>query len=132
MLLHDLSEETVRNALKRYEALFSSRDVDGILEGFADDVRVRYASYAPFTGKAKLRDMLQRRFASMRDYRLSKRLEFVSAPRIASSWTGTWTDVGTGEQMELFGLEVLIVRDGKITEWYAGVSTWCAGHAAKT
>jgi hypothetical protein len=43
VLLYDLSEETVRNALKRYEALFSGQDVEGILEGFADDVRVRYA-----------------------------------------------------------------------------------------
>lgn len=125
-MLPDLSEETVRKALKHYETLFSSKDVEGIVAGFADDVRVHYGSFAPFTGKSKLRDMLQQRFATMRDYRLSKRLEFVSAPRIASSWTGTWTDVDTGHRMRLYGLEVLTVRDGRFSEWSAGVSVWRA------
>jgi hypothetical protein len=72
--------------------------------------------------------MLERRFARMRDYRLSKRLEFVSPPRIASSWTGSWTDMHTGTRMQIFGVELMVVRDGKISEWSAGVSVWRAEH----
>jgi nuclear transport factor 2 (NTF2) superfamily protein len=131
MPIDDLSEDAVRNALARYQVLFARADVEGILEDFADDVRVRYASFAPFTGKAKLRDMLQRRFATMRDYQLTKRLEFVSAPRIASSWTGSWVDVATGNKMELYGLEILTVRHGKFSEWSASVSSWRLGESAR-
>lgn len=129
-MLLDLSESAVRAALKRYESLFSNGDVEAILEGFSDDVKVRYASFAPFTGKEQLRAMLRQRFARMRDYRLSKVVEFVSLPRIASSWTGKWIEAEGGVEMELFGLEVMTVRNGKIVEWSASVSTWRAGQQA--
>ena len=89
MPIHDLSEDAVRRALLHYQDLFARADIDGILEDFDDNVRVRYASFAPFTGKRKLRAMLQRRFATVHDYQLSKKLEFVSAPRFASSWQGS-------------------------------------------
>ena len=131
MPMDDLSEGAVRNALAHYQVLFARADIEGILEDFADDVRVRYASFAPFTGKARLRDMLRRRFATMREYQLEKRLEFVSPPRIASSWTGSWTDVATGNKMELYGLEVLTVRNGRFSEWSASVSSWRAGECAR-
>jgi hypothetical protein len=127
MMLMELTDTAVQAALKYYEGLFASGDIEKILEGFADDVAVRYASFAPFTGKDKLRDMLGERFASMRDYRLSKRLEFLSPPRISASWTGSWVDVATGMPMELFGLEIMTVRGGKICQWSASVSTWRAG-----
>src|SRR5262245_39685854 len=113
MPITDLSENALQQALANYEHLFSRGDVERILEDFADDVRVHYASFAPFVGKDKLREMLRQRFAGMRDYELTKQLEFVKPPRFASSWTGSWVDVATGARMELFGLEVLTVRDGK-------------------
>jgi hypothetical protein len=131
MPIIDLSEAALQRALANYEILFSRGDVERILEDFADDVRVHYASFAPFVGKDKLRAMLQRRFANMQDYELKKRLEFVSPPRFASSWTGTWIDVTTGERMELFGLEILTVRNGKFSEWSASVSAWRHGEGPK-
>lgn len=127
MPINDLSEDALRRALTCYENLFERADIDGILDDFAEDVRVRYASFPPFTGRTKLREMLQRRFATMRDYRLAKRLEFVSPPRFAASWTGSWTDVATGNRMELYGLEVLTVTNGKFSEWSASISSWRAG-----
>jgi ketosteroid isomerase-like protein len=69
MSLKDLTEATVRGALEEYERLFSRLDVDGIVAGFADDVRVRYSNYEPFTGKERLKTFFTRRFASMKDYR---------------------------------------------------------------
>jgi ketosteroid isomerase-like protein len=54
MSLKDLTEATVRAALEEYERLFSRLDVDGIVAGFADDARVRFSSYEPFTGKERL------------------------------------------------------------------------------
>lgn len=130
MPIDDLSEDAVRSALAHYQTLFERADVERILEDFDDNVRVRYASFPPFTGKSKLREMLQRRFATMRDYRLAKRLEFVSAPRFASSWTGSWIDVTTGDKMELYGLEILTVANGQFSEWMASVSSWRAGEPA--
>jgi hypothetical protein len=44
MSLKDLTEVTVRGALEEYERLFSRLDIDGIVAGFADDVRVRYSN----------------------------------------------------------------------------------------
>jgi nuclear transport factor 2 (NTF2) superfamily protein len=131
MPIHDLSEAAVREALLRYQDLFARGDVDGIVEDFDDNVRVRYGSFAPFTGKRKLREMLQRRFASMRDYQLAKKLEFVNPPRIASSWTGSWIDAASGKKMELFGLEILTVTNGRFSEWSASVSSWRLGEAAR-
>jgi nuclear transport factor 2 (NTF2) superfamily protein len=131
MAIENLSEDSVRSALAHYQELFARADIDGILEDFDDNVRVRYGSFAPFTGKEKLREMLRRRFATMHDYQLTKRLEFVSPPRIASSWTGSWIDTATGERMELYGLEVLTVANGKFTEWSASVSSWRFGEPAR-
>jgi SnoaL-like protein len=122
--LDKLTETAVSAALKSYEELFSKGEVESILEGFADDVEVHYASFPPFTGKDRLREMLQRRFAEMRDYRLSKRLEVLSPPHFVSSWTGSWIDIRTNKRMELFGLELLTVRDGKFSRWSASVSSW--------
>jgi len=129
MDLVDLSEDNVRSALKYYEALFARGDVEAIVAGFTDDVRVRYGAAAPFSGKAGLRQMLQRRFDGMHDYQLSKQLEFVCAPRIAASWTGTWIDRRTDTKMAIFGIEVLTVETGKFCAWSASVSTWRHGEA---
>lgn len=123
-MLTVVSEATVRAALHRYEQLFSSGDVAAILDGFADDVEVRYGAYPPFTGKERQRSMLRQRFARMRDYRLSKRLEFVCGACIAASWTGSWIDVHTGAPMEVLGVELLTVRDGGFCRWTASVSSW--------
>ena len=127
MPIDDLSEDAVRSALMHYQNLFARADIEGILEDFDDNVTVRYASFAPFIGKLKLREMLQRRFATMHDYQLVKKLEFVSPPRIASSWTGSWIDTATGGKMELYGLEVLTVTNGRFSEWSASVSSWRLG-----
>jgi len=66
MSLKDLTEVTVRGALEEYERLFSRLDIDGIVAGFADDVRVRYSNYEPFTGKERLKTFFTRRFATIR------------------------------------------------------------------
>ncbi|WP_028925335.1 nuclear transport factor 2 family protein [Pseudonocardia acaciae] len=124
--LDKLTEAAVGAALEDYEKLFANGEVESILEGFAEDVEVHYASFPPFTGKDKLREMLQRRFAEMRDYQLSKRLEVLCPPHFVSSWTGSWIDIRTNKRMELFGLELLTVRDGKFGRWTASVSAWPA------
>lgn len=122
--LDKLTETTASAALKNYERLFSDGEVEAILEGFTDDVQVHYASFPPFTGKDRLREMLQRRFADMRDYRLSKRLEAICPPHFVSSWTGSWIDIRTSKRVESFGLELLTLRDGKFSRWTASVSSW--------
>jgi hypothetical protein len=60
----------------------------------------------------------------MRDYQLSKKLEFIRDTRIASSWTGSWIDTASGARIEVFGIEILRVRDGLFAEWSAAASTW--------
>src|ERR1043166_2076808 len=111
MSLKDLTEATVRAALEEYERLFSRLDVDGIVAGFADDARVRFSSYEPFTGKERLKTFLSQRFAGMKDLRMAKRLEVFPPPRFAASWTAEWIDSVTGARMEGFGTEILAVKD---------------------
>lgn len=110
--------------MRPYEKPFAVGDVDGILQGFADDVRVHYGANPPFAGKDVLRELLICRFSTMRDYRLSKNLEFIGESQIASSWTGSWIDTTSRERIEVFGIEILHVRDGLFAEWSAAVSTW--------
>jgi len=124
MQLLEPTDNAVQAALRQYEKLFAAGDVDGILQGFADDVCVRYGANPPFAGKDALRELLLRRFSAMRDYRLSKKLEFIRDSQIASSWTGTRIDSVSGIRMEVFGIEILRVRDGLFVEWSAAVSTW--------
>jgi nuclear transport factor 2 (NTF2) superfamily protein len=125
-MLPDLSEATLRHALPRFEAMFAQGDVDAIVDLFADDAYVRYGRIPPFTGREQLREVLRQRFAQMRDYRLVKRLEFIAPPRYAASWTGTWIDTTSGHRVQSFGLELITVREGKISEWVASVSFWPA------
>jgi nuclear transport factor 2 (NTF2) superfamily protein len=125
-MLSEFTEHAIQSALTYYEGLFSRGDVEAIVEGFTDDVRVRYGAHPEFVGKHHLRDLLRQRFARMRDYRLSKRLEFISAPRFASSWAGSWVDADSLTQMNVYGLEILTVRGGKFCEWLAVVTVWPA------
>ncbi|WP_037077517.1 nuclear transport factor 2 family protein [Pseudonocardia spinosispora] len=120
----ELTESSVTAALKRYEKLFAEGDIDTIVEDFTDDVEVRYAPLPPFTGKENLRKMLKERLANIRDYRLSKQVEVLSPPQFAASWTGSWTDATTGKEIQIFGLEILTVRDGKFSRWSVSTSTW--------
>jgi nuclear transport factor 2 (NTF2) superfamily protein len=120
----ELTEDAVQAALSQYEKLFAAGDVERILQGFADDVRVRYGANPPVAGKAALRELLQRRFSTMRDYQLVKTVELIRDSRIASSWTGSWIDTVSGARMRVFGIEILLVRDGLFAEWSAAVSTW--------
>lgn len=124
MQLLELTDDAVQAALRHYEKLFAAGDVDGILLGFADDVRVHYGTNPPFAGKDALRELLLRRFSTMRDYQLSKKLEFIRGPCIASSWTGSWIDTVSGVRFEVFGIEILHLHDGLFAEWSAAVSTW--------
>jgi SnoaL-like domain len=123
-MLLELTERAIQLALTSYEELFSRGDVEAIVEAFSDDVRVRYGPHPPFVGKQHLRQLLQQRFAGIREYRLSKRLEFISAPRFASSWTGSCIDVETQSLMNVYGVEILTVRAGKFCEWAATVTGW--------
>lgn len=124
MQLLELTDDAVRTALRQYEKLFAAGDVDGILQGFSDDVRIRYGANPPFAGKSALREWLLRRFSTMRDYQLCKTLEFIHDSQIASSWRGSWIDTASRMRMEVFGIEILRVRDGLFAEWSAAVSTW--------
>lgn len=129
MSLKDLTEATVRGALEEYERLFSRLDVDGIVAGFADDIRVRYSNYEPFTGKERLKTFFTRRFASLKDYRVAKRLEVLHPPCIAVSYTAEWIDSVTDARMEGFGTEILTVKDGLFNKWIASFSVWRHGRS---
>lgn len=125
-----LTDNALRAAIERYQGLFEPGDVEGIVREFTDDALVRHGPFPQFRGKDKLREMLQQWFVAMREYRLSKRLEFISPPRVAASWSGSWLD-RSGIRMECLGVELLTMREGKISEWLASVSVWRAGEQVR-
>ena len=123
-MLIELSDTSIQAALRYFEGLFESGNAEALLDSFTDDVEVQYASFAPFKGKEKLRQMLERRFATMQEYRLQKQLEFFCSSKIASSWTGSWLDLRVNSRMRCRGIEILTLRDGHICHWTAAVTAW--------
>lgn len=110
--------------LRSYEELFARADVAGILAGFADDVRVRFADIPEFRGKAALERFLRARFARQSGYRLSKTLIATDADLIVGGWTGEWTDANTGKRMRGRGIECIRLRGRLCCEWDAVFNVW--------
>ncbi|WP_299941909.1 nuclear transport factor 2 family protein [uncultured Nitratireductor sp.] len=118
----DLTQNSILAALDQFRKFFAAADVDGIVAAFTDDCKGRFGLLPTFNGKGELAAMLEKRLSSMQDYRLEKTLELIAAPQFVSSWTGTWVDPDTGQQMENFGVEIITLRNGLICEWTAAAS----------
>lgn len=110
--------------LEYYEHLFETQAVDEILSAFTEDVHVDYSGTDPFVGRDKLRGLLKTRFAKLKDYRLKKKVEYLSDSKMAASWKSEWIDIPTGRRMRGAGVEVL-TREGQLyTHWVASFHGW--------
>jgi nuclear transport factor 2 (NTF2) superfamily protein len=113
--------------VKHYEDLAGSGSPDRIAESFAPDVIVRFADFPEMHGLAELKRFLAARIARQRNYRLTKRLRAVAGDVIICSWDGAWEDGHDGRSMEGSGVELMTLRDGKITVWEAVFNVWELG-----
>jgi len=102
-------------------------DVEGILDGFTDDVVIRFGDLPEINGKADAETFLRTRFARQKDYTLTKTLRALDGDIIGNFWDGTWNDTQTGKDMQCVGTEFWTIRDGKIAVWEATINIWEVG-----
>ena len=122
--------EEARTLVKHVESLFMPWNVDALAEGFTEDCVVRFGSVPEFSSREAVRTFFRTRSARQRNYRLTKKLLSFSGDTIANSWTGAWEDAESGAPMKGFGVEVWVLRDGKIALWEAAFNVGRADQTA--
>ena len=111
--------EEARAFVARVEALFMPWDIPALLAGFTDDCIVRFGDIPEFRGRAELERLFRARSERQQDYRLRKELRALMDDTIANCWEGEWMDRVTGACMAGRGVEIWVMRDGKIAVWEA-------------
>jgi nuclear transport factor 2 (NTF2) superfamily protein len=124
--MRDRNPRTVEEArafVARVEALFMPWDIPGLLAGFTEDCVVRFGDLPEFRGKAALEQLFRSRSQRQKDYSLRKELRAFVDDTIANYWEGEWEDRVNGAEMAGRGVEVWIMRDGKIAVWEEAFNT---------
>jgi nuclear transport factor 2 (NTF2) superfamily protein len=111
--------DEARAFVAHVESLFMPWNITGLLAGFTDDCVIRFGDLPEFRGKSELEKLFRSRSERQVGYRLRKELRSLSSDRIANYWEGEWQDSVTGKQMTGRGVEVWVMRDGKIAVWEA-------------
>jgi ketosteroid isomerase-like protein len=104
--------------LHRVADAFARRDVDGIVNSFAEDGEFRNAKGPDywgqsFKGKAAIRSYFEPLFASTGDVKWVHTNEFISGDRAVTEWHRTATLV-SGERQEWLGCDLYTFRRGLI------------------
>ena len=115
--------------VKRVEALFMPWNVDALVAGFTEDCVVRFGSVPELRGRESVRAFFKTRSARQRNYRLTKQLRSLAGDTITNVWDGAWEDAESGAPMKGFGVEVWVMRDGKIAIWEAAFNVGRADQA---
>jgi nuclear transport factor 2 (NTF2) superfamily protein len=115
--------EEARAFVAHVESLFMPWDILALLDGFTDDCVVRFGDLPEFRGKAALEKLFRGRSERQKGYRLRKEFRALMGHTIANYWEGEWEDSATGAQMAGRGVEIWIMRDGKIAVWEAAFNS---------
>ena len=118
--------EEAKALVKQVESLFMPWNIDALVSGFPDDCIVRFGTVPEFRGRDALRDFFTARSGKETGYRLKKSFRAMVNDTITNVWEGEWEDAETGAAMRGFGVEVWIMRDGKIAVWEGAFNTRCA------
>lgn len=111
--------EEARSLVKYVESLFMPWNIDALVDGFTDDCIVRFGTVPELRGREALRAFFTARSARQKGYRLKKEFRALMNDTIANVWEGEWADADSGTAMRGVGVEVWIMRDGKIAIWEA-------------
>ena len=111
--------DEARAFVAHVQSLFMPWNLPGLLAGFTEDCVVRFGDVPEFRGKAALEQLLRSRSERQRNYRLRKELRALMGDTIANSWEGEWQDRVTGKEMAGRGIEIWLIRDGRIAVWEA-------------
>ena len=108
-----------REFVKSVESLFMPWNIDALVDGFTDDCIVRFGTVPEFRGREALRAFFEARKAKQKGYRLKKEFRSLMDDIITNVWDGEWEDATSAVAMRGFGVEVWVMRDGKIAIWEA-------------
>jgi nuclear transport factor 2 (NTF2) superfamily protein len=111
--------DEARAFVKYVESLFMPWNIDALVDGFTADCVIRFGTVPEFRGRDALRAFFEARSAKQQGYRLNKEFRALMNDTIANIWDGEWTDSGSGVAMRGFGVELWVMRDGKIAIWEA-------------
>jgi steroid delta-isomerase-like uncharacterized protein len=114
-----------RELLERYVELYNAGDLDACMELYADDA-VQRMHDGVFEGLDAIRNRLARDLEAFADAKYVVESFVEDGDTFADEWTFTGTNTGpfrlpdgtqvppTGRQVEILGMELVVVRDGKI------------------
>jgi len=122
--------EEARALVKHVESLFMPWNIDALADGFTEDCVVRFGTVPEMRGREAVRAFFTTRSARQRNYRLTKQLRSLSGDTIVNVWDGAWEDADSGAPMKGFGVEVWVLRDGKIALWEAAFNVGRADQTA--
>jgi nuclear transport factor 2 (NTF2) superfamily protein len=111
--------DEARAFVARVESLFMPWNVQAFVAGFTEDCIVRFGDLPEFRGRAELANLFRKRSERQKNYRLRKELRALMGDTIANYWAGEWEDNVTGANMAGRGVEIWVMRDGKIAVWEA-------------
>jgi nuclear transport factor 2 (NTF2) superfamily protein len=109
--------EEARAFVAHAESLFMPWNIEGLLDGFTEDCVVRFGDMPEFRGKSALEKLFRSRAERQIGYRLKKELRALAGDIIANYWEGEWRDAATGKTMAGRGVEIWVMRDGKVAVW---------------
>ncbi|NCX42996.1 MAG: nuclear transport factor 2 family protein [Betaproteobacteria bacterium] len=116
-----MAEQVSEALVAEIEAAFNSRDVDRILEYFAEDgvfstARGPVKEGIELRGKQAIGDFLRERFSYIPDMYWHPQYRFVSACGAygVSYWVVTGTDLRNGSKLELNGCDLFRFQNGKL------------------
>ncbi len=111
--------DEARAFVAQVQSLFMPWDIPGLLAGFTKDCIVRFGDLLEFRGKAALEQLFRSRSERQIGYRLRKEVRALSGDTIANYWEGEWQDAVTGKEMAGRGVEIWVMRGGRIAVWEA-------------
>jgi nuclear transport factor 2 (NTF2) superfamily protein len=115
--------EDARVFVAHVESLFMPWNVPALVAGFTEDCIVRFGDLPEFRGRAALEKLFRGRSERQKDYRLRKELPALMGDTIANYWEGEWEDRLTSAKMAGRGVEIWVLREGKIAVWEAAFNT---------
>jgi ketosteroid isomerase-like protein len=111
-------------AIERFNEAFNRHDVDGVMACMTDDVAFESTGPAPdggrFEGQAAVRAVWQDFFGSSPSAVFEAEEIFATGDRCVVRWIYHWTNPD-GAPGRVRGVDVMRVRDGKVSEKYAYV-----------
>lgn len=111
--------EEARALVKYVESLFMPWNIDALVDGFTDDCIVRFGTVPEFRRRDALRAFFEARSAKQKGYRLKKEFRALVNDTMTNVWQGEWQDADSGIPMHGFGVELWVMRGGKIAIWEA-------------